>query len=333
MVDALSPHPGADGDTPAAVIVEKDRTVVGLSRSIVDMALTAQRSSRVFQVVTPGYSRLTYPLELTMTDGLGQWVVRDLDGNGFRDGLTGVTLRYDGARFVGDPDAGVILPRTDLPLHVGSVALHIETLHQPSEALELGATTAAAWRALTGSDPLGWGMAEPVSQPWSRRELTSMARSRAPEPTSMVAVGGEPDRLALGMLTVERVSTGVLERLRCSGPAAGAVDQQDIEALVDQLAGTARSMLLAVHQHRADGLRDSVPSMPPLPYGLLLGHQVVTRSGVDHALAAPAPRVRLAGHGRRQAVWCRMDGDTSRRPFEVLTAVMGHFGIVAGPGY
>lgn len=32
MVDALSPHPGADGDTPA-VIVEKDRTVVGLSRS------------------------------------------------------------------------------------------------------------------------------------------------------------------------------------------------------------------------------------------------------------------------------------------------------------
>ncbi len=303
MVDALSPHPAADGETPAAVIVDKDRTVVGLSRSIIDMAVTAQRSGRVFQLVTPGYSRLTYPLELTMTDGLGQWVVRDADGAGFRDGLTGDTLRYDGARFVSDPDVGVTPPRTDLPPHVGSVALQIETLHQPSDELVLGASTAAAWRALTGSDPLGWGIAEPVSQPWSRRELTSMARSRAPEPTSMVVVGGERDRAALGMLTVERISTGVVERLRCSGPAAGAVDQQDIEVLVDEVAGSARSMLLAVHQHRVDGLRDSVPSMPPLPYGLLLGHRVIAGSGLDHALAAPAPRLRLAGRGRRQAVW------------------------------
>ncbi|MPZ64194.1 MAG: hypothetical protein GEU83_01255 [Pseudonocardiaceae bacterium] len=333
MVDSLSPHPAADGDTPAALIVDKDRTVVGLSRSIVDMAVTAQRTGRLFQVVTPSYSRLTYPLELTMTDGLGQWVVREPDGTGFRDGLTGETLRYDRARFVSDPDGGTVAPRTDLPPHAGSVALQLETLHQASEGLQLGASTAAAWRALTGSDPMGWGVAEPVSQPWLPRELTSMARRRAPEPTSMVVVGGEPDRLAVGMLTVDRVSTGVLERLRCTGPAAVAVDQQAIEALVDELGGSARSMLLAVHQHRVDGLRDSVPSMPPLPYGLLLGHRVVAASGVDHALAAPAPRVRLAGQGRRQAVWCRLDGGGSRRPFEVLTAVMAHFGIVAAPGY
>lgn len=68
------------------------------------------------------------------------------------------------------------------------------------------------------------------------------------------------------------------------------------------------------------------------PYGLLLGHRVIAGSGVDHALAAPAPRVRLAGRGRRQAVWYRLDGDRSRRPFEVLTAVMGHFG-GGTPGY
>lgn len=333
MVDSLSPHPAADGDTPAALIVDKDRTVVGLSRSIVDMAVTAQRTGRLFQVVTPSYSRLTYPLELTLTDGLGQWVVRDPDGTGFRDGLTGEALRYDRARFVSDPDGGAGAPRTDLPLHVGSVVLQIETVHRPTEELELGASTAAACRALTGSEPLGWGIAEPVSQPWSGRELTSMARSRAPEPTSVVVVGGEPQRSALGMLTVERACTGVVERLRCSGPAAGAVDQQDIETLVDDLAGSARSMLLAVHQHRVDGLRDSVPSMPPLPYGLLLGYRVVAGSGVDHALAAPAPSVRMAGRGRRQAVWCRMDGDGARRPFEVLTAVLRHFGAADSPAY
>lgn len=187
-------------------------------------------------MVTPGYSQLTYPLELTMIDGLGQWVARDVDGRGFRDGLTGDTLRYDGARFVSDPDAGAIPPRPDLPPHAGSVQLQIETLHRPSEMLELGASTAAAWRALTGADPLGWGIAEPVSQPWSRRELTSMARSRAPEPTSMIVVDGEPGRLALGTLTVERVSTGVVERLRGAGGVC--VDLAEVSAEPpDQLAG------------------------------------------------------------------------------------------------
>ncbi len=115
-----------------------------------------------------------------MADGLGQWVVRDRDRSGFRDGLSGEMMRYDGTRFVSDLGADATAPRMDRPSHVGGVQLQVETVHQAAEGLELGASTAATWRALTGSDPLGWGLAEPASQLWSQRELTSLARSRAP---------------------------------------------------------------------------------------------------------------------------------------------------------
>jgi hypothetical protein len=62
----------------------------------------------------------------------------------------------------------------------------------PAADLELGGACAAVAEALTGGPPTGWGLHEPATQPWSTRELTRLARSRAPAPSSLTLVAGPP---------------------------------------------------------------------------------------------------------------------------------------------
>ncbi len=321
MVQPVTWHPAADRATPEAVVVEQDRTVVPLSTWVAGAAVFAAESDRMLQVLTPGYSRITYPLELLLGDAGGQWVVRE-GPERFRDGLSGFRLRWSGARFVTDLDAAPPQPVAPPP-GSGDLELQVTTLHPASAGLELGATTVAAVRALTGAEPAGWGVAEPVTQPWSPREVTAHCRERAPSPSQLVVVGPG----VVGQLRTDRVDTGVLEQLRFSGPAAASVSRSAVEDLVAELADTARSVIVAAHPGRAAGLRGPDPTPPALPYGVLVGHPVVASRGVEHAQRAPAA-VRLVGRGSRQAAWCRLD---SGHPFELLTAVLEHFGVVGSP--
>jgi hypothetical protein len=320
VVDALTGHPAADRETPEAVVVEQDRRVVPLSGWLADAAVTAVRGGRVLQVLTPARSRITYPLELLITDGHAEWVVRD-GVEQFRDGITGAPLRWNGARFVATGNAAPpVAPQS------GSLEVQITALHQASDALQLGLSSEAAMHALVGDPPSGWGVAEPVTEPWSPRELTRHCHERSPEPTTVVIVGGEG--AAVGSLEVTRVDTGVRERLRLAGPASTAVGQEAIEDLAAAVAGKTRSMIVASHPGRLDGLRWSTPTLPALPYGILIGHQAVQQRGIEHARSAPAARVRMLGIDRRQACWCRLDGGP-KAPYELLTDVLRHFGLPA----
>ncbi|CAL99929.1 DUF6177 family protein [Saccharopolyspora erythraea] len=321
MVDALTGHPAADRETAEAIVVEQDRRVVPLSSWLADAAVTAAAGGRVLQVLTPARSRITYPLELLITDGHAQWVVRD-GVERFRDGITGEPLRWNGARFTAAE--GPAAP--PVPTRSGSLEVQITTLHAADNALQLGLSTEAAMRALVGAAPAGWGVVEPASEPWSPRELTRHCHDRSPEPTNVVVVGGEGEPAAVGSLEVTRVDTGVRERLRLAGPASTAVGQDAIEDLAAAVAGKARSMLVASHPGRLDGLRWHTPTMPALPYGILVGHQVVQQRGVEHAQSAPAARVRILGLDRGRACWCRLDGG-QKAPYELLTDVLRHFGL------
>ncbi|HSL09192.1 MAG TPA: DUF6177 family protein [Pseudonocardiaceae bacterium] len=321
MVEPVTWHPTADRATPQALIVEQDRTVVPLSTWVADAAVEATATGRVLQVLTPGHSGLTYPLELLLRDAAGRWVVRERPER-FRDGITGFRLRWSGLRFVTDLDAPPPAGHDPQP-GSGDLEVQISTLHPAGASVELGASTETAIRALTGRAPAGWGIAEPATQPWSTRELTAQCRERAPAPTQLVVVGAG----VIGQLRVERVNTGVLERIRLSGPPAAVVGQDAVEELVAVLAGTARSMIVAAQPGRLEGLRSNHPTPPALPYGILLGHSVVAERGIAHARAAPAAQVSLLGSGTRQACWCRLDGRGRRAPYELLTAVLQHFGL------
>ena len=316
MVEPLTGHPAADGITPAAVLAEQTRWIVPRSTWLADAAVAAARGGRTFQLVTPPQSRITYPLELMLAETGGRWVVRD--GDTCRDGLTGEPLHWDAEQFTAAPDVVPVAPLAPTSVWGGSVDIQITTLHPADTALELGATTEAAVRALTGAEPAGWGVAEPVTQPWSRRELTAHCRHRAPAPSSLVVVGGAGDDTVLGVLAVKRVRTGVLEEVRLSGPVLTSVGEAAFEALADEVAGTARSMIVAVHHGRTRGLRAGTPVLPALPYGFLAGRQV-----------RPAPGVKptVEGRGLREgARWYRLDCGPGQ-PYEVLTGVLRAYGL------
>lgn len=322
------PVNATDTFTSKAVVIQQYRSVVGLFPWLAEAAVDAVRSGRTLQIVTPTDALLTYPLEVMLAQARGQWVVRG--GDEYRDGLTGLPLRWDGHRFspAHDTAARPAGSDADLPLVAaawsGGLEIQIVTLHPATEALELGASTETAIRALTGNDPAGWGVAEPATYPWSRSDLTAFCRTRAPKPTSLVIVGGEPWSAVLGVLTVERVDTGVREQLRLAGPQLSTIDDATIEGLAEKLAGTVRSMIVVVHPGRSGGQRSSTPCLPSLPWGVLVGHQ---ESAIDSE-----PEVvlgRALGRGARRAWWYRLDGGPGAA-YENLTAVLRRYGLPAG---
>jgi hypothetical protein len=338
MVEPLTAHPAADRVTAEALVVEQFRNVVPASTWLVDAAKAAAGgagksataggagksatagSTRVLQLLTSEHSRITYPLELLLRDAAAEWVVREDTGR-YRDGIHGYAMAWNGARFAPDLDAATATPVDPTP-GSGDIEVQIATLYPATEKLQLGTSTEAAIRALTGERPTGWGIAEPATQPWSAREITAHCRDRAPKATKLIVVGSG----VVGQLQVSRVDTGVLEEIRLSGPAAGEVHQDSIEALAEEIAGTARLMVVAAHPGRRNGLRSSAPTLPALPYGMLIGHEMVAVGGLDHAKRTPATRVRILGSGRRNAAWCRLD-QGQKAPFEQLTDILRHFGL------
>ncbi|MGK5738713.1 DUF6177 family protein [Micromonospora sp. URMC 103] len=311
-----------DTITDRAVVLHQNRALVGLSPWLADAAVDAVRNGLMLQIVTPAGGFVTYPFESMLARAQGQWVVRD--GDQYRDGLTGLPLRWDGHRFSPANGSRPSGPPPASEPWTGGLEIQIVTLHPATEALELGGSTEAAVRALTGDEPAGWGVAEPVTEPWSRRELTLFCRTRAPAPTSLTVVGGQGESAVLGVLTVERVDTGVREELRLAGPPLSAVEEASVEALADRLAGTARSMIVAVHPGRSGGVRSSTPSLPALPWGILVGRQ-------EQALDSEPEVVpgRALGRGARRAWWYRVDGGPGA-PYENLTAVLRRYGLNDG---
>lgn len=312
--------PLTDTITDKAIVLHQNRAVVALSPWLAQAAVDAVRDGLLLQIVTPPDALVTYPLEVMFSFARGQWVVRT--GDGYRDGLTGLPMRWDGDRFAPAPSSS---PDDDLSpvaaAWAGGLEFQIVTLHPATEALELGASAEAAVRALTGNTPAGWGTAEPATEPWSRRDLSSFCRERAPSPTSLTIVGGDPWKAVLGVLTVERVGSGVREMFRLAGPPLSPSVEETVEALVEQLAGTARSVVVAVHPGRSGGLRSSTPSLPSLPWGILVGHQEnPVESGPEVVLG------RAFGKGGRRAWWYRLDGGPGA-PYETLTAVLRRYGL------
>ncbi|MBE1495540.1 hypothetical protein H4696_002640 [Amycolatopsis lexingtonensis] len=306
MVEPVTP--AADLVTAEAVVVGQHRAVVPATTWLVDAAKAAARGGRALQVRTPEHSRLTFPLELLLRDGLGDWVAGD------RDGFRGFPLTWNGLRFVRDAGRA-----PEIPVHVpgsGELEVRIVTADPPRP----GASVETAMRALTGGPPLGWGVAEPVTQPWSTDDLADHLRRRHPRPVNVVVAGDG----VIGRLRMSQVDGVVVEDVELSGPAAGTVARAGIEALATESARTARLVVVGAHPGRRSGLR-SPGVATALPYGVLFGPELVAENGIAHAHRAPAARVKLLGSGRHTAVWCRFDGDPAP-PYEQFAALLHHFG-------
>lgn len=244
-----APAPGA----PVPVerdVVPVERDVVPLSRWLAGGITAAARESAPIMVITSGGSRITTPLESTLAAVGGRWVVRA--GDGWHDGLSGERLLWSGTEF--EP-TGPAAAEPDPPagMTCGTLRLRLVVLHEPATGAGLGGVTAEAYERLAGGAPAGWGVAEPASEPWSQGEVAGYCQRRAPEPSTLVVVGGTAGAPAVGTLTVSPQPAGLVEQLDL---AVGCPDAPDPDQLAEHLAALetprVRILLAALLPGRAD---------------------------------------------------------------------------------
>ncbi|GGV96499.1 hypothetical protein GCM10015535_66140 [Streptomyces gelaticus] len=304
---------GVDLLTDEAAVVMQGRPVIAATTWLTDVVRNAARTGRELNLVTPPGTRLTFPTR-TLLDGLpSRWVVSD-PVCGYYDGLSGTVLQWNGERFApavgnGPRIADAFRPR---PGTEGErqLLLSIRTVHPADEHLVLGGALEQAWRTFTGAPPAGWSTAEPVGVPWSPRQLTDLARTRAQQslPAWVVAVGA-PDHPAIATVRTVRTHLGVEEHITL---ALGLRADQDapvdaLTELAESLAARHRlaTMISQLRTARADLTTPAHHEPPPVPLSFTLGSDAVADLAADRAAFAP---LRLGPAGRPALHYALGDG-------------------------
>lgn len=323
-------QPAVDVVTESTAVVLADRPVVALTSWLAEVLRTTAESGRALQIVTPPGVRLSGPARTTLARTPNRWVVRD-EECGYYDGLSGAVLRWQGGTFAPALDAerkptlaAAFTRGTPSPERQLLVAFR--TLHPADDQLQLGMALETAWQTLTGAVPAGWGTAEPVNLPWSPRQLTDLARERAPEPSHLITVGS-PDQPAIATTMVRRTAQGVEEDvlLTLGFPDEPALPLDRLEDLARTLVTDhgLTTMLTSVRTARRDLTTPPLLESPPVPYAFTLGPDEIRATGLDHARRPPlALTPALLGPAARPAVHYPLGeaGDTENwQRFQLLT--------------
>lgn len=279
----------------AAVVIQDRRPVVAMTSWLADALRTAAASDRALQIVTPPGTGLTLPTRGVLRGHPNRWVVQDPDC-GYYDGLSGAQLHWQDGHFTpvmsGDGGAPRIAdaykPDEARPPAERQLALSLHTTHPAHENLLLGRALEAAWRALTGAPPAGWSTAEPIGLPWSPRQLTELARTRAQRsaPTWLTTIGA-PDRPAIATTHVSHTSAGIEEHITLTlGYAPDEAPPLKALGPLAELLATEHgltSMLTTLRPARRDLTVPPTFQPPPIPLTFTLGADAVNHVGRTHA--------------------------------------------------
>ncbi|MEU4683657.1 DUF6177 family protein [Streptomyces xinghaiensis] len=356
---------GVDVLTARAAVVIQDRPVVAATTWLTDVLGAAVRAEREVQILTPPGTRLTLAARTLLARMPARWIVRD-EECGYYDGLSGTVLSWrDGGEDGGEDQGGRFRPVTSgpddrpriarafaAPVRAGSASadasvdqgggagvgggerqllLSLRTVHPATGELLLGGALETAWQVLTGAPPAGWSTAEPVNLPWSRRQLTELARGRAREglPSWITAVG-HPERPALATVRVGHTPLGVEEHITLAlGYAAGEAPPEDsLRELAEALAARHHlaTMLVQLRAARADLTTPAHFEPAPVPVSFTLGADAVHELGLDRALRAPSPvpPARLGPSVRPALHYVLGDGDDPAVGGEALQRLYRH---------
>ncbi|MVO90763.1 hypothetical protein GPA10_39995 [Streptomyces sp. p1417] len=331
--------PALDGDLPAVdilsdstAVVLADRPVVALTAWLSEVLRVSADSGRALHIVTPPHARLSLPLHTALTGPPNRWVVQAPEG-GYFDGLSGAVLHWREGTFTPAPGddgetiaaEGFALPE---PPAEQQLTVSLRTLHAPDADLLLGRSLETAWHHLTGAAPAGWGTAEPVNLPWSPRQLTALARDRAPAPSHLLAVG-HPERPAIASLRVTRTKTGVAEEASLTlGYANDEHPPLDaLKALAEALAAGPglSAMLVTLRRARRDLTVPAHLEGAPIPVAFTLGAADVRAVGLDHARRPPLPqRPEALGPATSPALHYRLGDGTDPDAWNTLQTLTRH---------
>ncbi|MER6424485.1 DUF6177 family protein [Streptomyces sp. NPDC001137] len=282
--------PAVDVLTDSTAVVLADRPLVPLTSWLSDILRTTVQANRALHLVTPPHVRLSLPLRTALGGAPNRWVVQDPAG-GYYDGLSGVRLAWLGGTFTppGTTVADAFTASTT-PAGQRQLTVSFRTVHAADTDLQLGHALETAWRHLTGAPPSGWGTAEPVNLPWSPRQLTDLARNRAPAPTHLIAIG-TPDRPAIATHRITRTTAGVAEdtTLTLGYTTPAEVPLESLESLAATLVDEhgLTTMLTTLRTARADLTLPAHLEAPPLPVSFTLGPRDVDTIGLTYARRPP----------------------------------------------
>ncbi|MEU7584304.1 DUF6177 family protein [Streptomyces sp. NPDC041068] len=325
-------QPAVDVLTDSTAVVLHDRPVLALTTWLSDIFRTTAQSGLSLQIVTPPHVRLSAPARATLARIPNRWVVQDPD-HGYYDGLSGAVLSWQNGTFAPNRSADgqtsmakaftAIAPPADRQLIVA-----LRTVHRADERLILGRALETAWTHLTGAPPAGWGTAEPVNLPWSTRQLTDLARDRAPAPTHLLAVG-HPDRPAIGNHRITRTAGGVEEDITLTlGYGPGETPPLDaITTLAETLTAEhdLATMLVSLRRARRDLTAPPHFEAPPIPLSFTLGPEDVHDIGLDHARHPPlGPRPVQLGAPTRPALHYALGDGTDPKSWTALQQLTRH---------
>ncbi|WDV51310.1 DUF6177 family protein [Streptomyces coeruleorubidus] len=291
--------PAVDVLTASTAVVIQDRPLIAMTSWLSDALRTAATADRALQIVTPPTARLTLPTRAALRGLPNRWVVQDPE-HGYYDGLSGAVLHWKNGTFtpVHDEQGATRVAEAFAPApETGDrqLILTLRTRHPADENLVLGRALETAFQHFTGAPPAGWSTAEPVNLPWSTRQLTDLARARAPRPTWLIAVG-HPDRPTLATVRVLRTPAGVEEDITLA-LGYGENDTpplQAIEALAAELDAEHGlvTLLTALRAARRDLTVPARLDSPPIPVTFTLGHDEARRIGpprAEHPPFGPTP--------------------------------------------
>lgn len=308
--------PACDIVTDRVYVVLQDRPVVGLSPGVVDAIVAAGRDERALQLVTPRTSRLTMPLRVAFAGGDSRWVVRH-NGERYFDGLTGEGLRWSGAAFV-PHGAGVAAAVREGEPADHQLVLNVQLSHAgPPKAF--GQVVETLCRMLAGGPPAGWGTGEPVAERWRPGELSALAAHRAPQPTLLVVVGGDPQRPMIGTLEIAPLAGGVLETATLAfGCPAGPRSKAEVAALAEALAnGYPLTMFFAIcRPGRPDLTCQPYEVGTAVPAGIAVGPEAASAAGAADPMALAGAR--QIGRAGRPTAWFDLSGG-----WDELTSIAG----------
>lgn len=332
-MDAMSTmdQPALTAVTDAVGIVAQDRPVVSQSNGLQSALRATLEAERGFLLLTPSASRITSILKTTLERGFSAWVVREPEGQGWYDGLAGWALRWDGTSYVpivddDQPRMSSTYAGGERP--VGSqLVVQLRLRHPAAATTALGTPCTLLGVRFTGAKPAGWGISEPVTEPWRQKDLTAFARERAPEPTTMTFVGGGT-RPMQGLIDVSRGATGVDESVTVhigydqgEEPPVGLLD-----GVLAQLASTATlvTMSAVVMPGRADLTHEPRFTGVATPVAFAAGPEAVGAVGAERALAA-GDGINAIGMGAAGVLY-RFGSDPADA-WRQLDHVMRHLGV------
>jgi hypothetical protein len=193
-----------------SLVVTSEAPVVGHTQWIAKALSESRHDGLGFVLLTPDTTKITRGLARLLSVLGGLWVVDDGRGS-FYLGLSGQAVTQSHGEFSVSAEPSAAYVRGGVMQQRGGVLVQAEKLHPRRWRTTVGGLAEAISQELAGQEPLGWGVQEPVTQPWSIRDISKRYSKRSAENTLLHWVGPLDEHRLVGTLEIQRPRTGIVE--------------------------------------------------------------------------------------------------------------------------